>query len=187
MCKNLCKNISTNLSGKYNQKILDHTKQSGNRNTCNFFKKSLISKTAKDFGDFIGNEITDKITRVSKTSPKNNSITNEEEMLREKNIPTELRQKIIDDLRLKKENYWWSKINIIMEYQKIIHMFDNTPNQPSKFRTKNWVEVNDESRGTYNVNSQIKSKTLMILVSVTITVPNTAAAGAAANNRKKDN
>ena len=74
-----------------------------------------------------------------------------------------------------------------MEYQKIIHMFDNTPNQPSKFRTKNWVEVNDESRGTYNVNSQIKSKTLMILVSVTITVPNTAAAGAAANNRKKDN
>ena len=105
VCKNLCKNISTNLSGKYNQKILDHTKQSGNRYTCNFFKKSLISKTAKDFGDFIGNEITDKITRVSKTSPKNNSITNEEEMLREKNIPTELRQKIIDDLRLKKENY----------------------------------------------------------------------------------
>ena len=42
---------------------------------------------------------------MSKTSPKNNSITNEEEMLREKNIPTELRQKIIDDLRLKKENY----------------------------------------------------------------------------------
>ena len=74
-----------------------------------------------------------------------------------------------------------------MEYQKIIYMFDNTPNQPTKFITKNWVEVNDESCGTYNVNSQIKFETLMILVSATITVPNTAAAGAAANNRKKDN
>ena len=79
-------------------------------------------------------------------------------------------------------------------------MLDNTPNQPSKFRTKNWVEVNDESHGTYNVNSQIKFKTSMlrsslydysdvyILVSATITVPNTAAAAAAAaaeeNNRK---
>ena len=34
--------------------------------------------------------------------------------------------------------------------------------QPSKFRTKNWVEINDESRGTYNVNSQIKFKTTML-------------------------
>ena len=35
-------------------------------------------------------------------------------------------------------------------------------NQRSKFRTKNWVEINDESRGTYNVNSQIKFKTTML-------------------------
>ena len=82
-----------------------------------------------------------------------------------------------------------------MEYQKIIKLLENTPNQPSKFRTKSWVEVNDESRGTYNVNSQIKFKTSMlrsslcdysdayILVSATITVPNTEATGAAANNR----
>ena len=35
-------------------------------------------------------------------------------------------------------------------------------NQPSKFRTKNWVEINDESRGTYNTNSQIKFKTTML-------------------------
>ena len=27
-------------------------------------------------------------------------------------------------------------------------MIDYTSNQPSKFRTKNWVEVNHESRGT---------------------------------------
>ena len=37
-----------------------------------------------------------------------------------------------------------------MEYQKIINLLDNTPNQPSKFKKQNWVEINDESRGTYN-------------------------------------
>ena len=46
-----------------------------------------------------------------------------------------------------------------MEYQKIINLFDNTPNQPTKFRKKNWVEINDDSLGTYNTNSQIKFKT----------------------------
>ena len=49
-----------------------------------------------------------------------------------------------------------------MEYQKIINLLDNTPNQPSKFRTKNWVEINDDARGTYNTNSQIKFKTSML-------------------------
>ena len=50
-----------------------------------------------------------------------------------------------------------------MEYQKIANLLDdNKSNQPSKFRTKSWVEINDESRGTYNVNSQIKFKTTML-------------------------
>ena len=49
-----------------------------------------------------------------------------------------------------------------MEYQKIANLIDDASNQPSKFRTKNWVEINDESRGTYNVNSQIKFKTAML-------------------------
>ena len=49
-----------------------------------------------------------------------------------------------------------------MEYQKIAHLRDDTSNQPSKFRAKNWVEINDESRGTYSVNSQIKFKTTML-------------------------
>ena len=34
-----------------------------------------------------------------------------------------------------------------MEYEKIINLLENTPNQPTKFRAKNWVEINhDESR-----------------------------------------
>ena len=49
-----------------------------------------------------------------------------------------------------------------MEYQKIANLTDDTSNQPSKFRTRNWVEINDESRGAYNVNSQIKFKTTML-------------------------
>ena len=85
-----------------------------------------------------------------------------------------------------------------MEYQKIANLIDDsTLNQPSKFRTRNWIEINDESRGAYNVNSQIKFKTAMlksslcdysdayILVKGTITVNNTAAQGAAANNTNK--
>ena len=51
---------------------------------------------------------------------------------------------------------------MIMEYQKIANLIDDASNQPSKFRTTNWVNINDESRGTYNVNSQIKFKTTMI-------------------------
>ena len=32
-----------------------------------------------------------------------------------------------------------------MEYQKIIYFLDNTSNQQSKFRTKNWVKINDNA------------------------------------------
>ena len=49
-----------------------------------------------------------------------------------------------------------------MEYQKIANLIDDASNQQSKFRTKNWVEINDESRGTYNVKNQIKFKTTML-------------------------
>ena len=31
-----------------------------------------------------------------------------------------------------------------MEYQKLINLLDNTPNQTTKIRTKNWVEINDD-------------------------------------------
>ena len=43
-----------------------------------------------------------------------------------------------------------------MEYQKTINLLGNTPNQPAKFITKNWVEINEDARGTYNTNSQSK-------------------------------
>ena len=49
-----------------------------------------------------------------------------------------------------------------MEYKKIINLLDNTPNQSTKFRTKNWVEINNDAPGRYNTNSQIKRKTSML-------------------------
>ena len=49
-----------------------------------------------------------------------------------------------------------------MEYQKIINSLDDTTNELSKFRTRDQVETNDESRGTYDYNSDFKLKTSMI-------------------------
>ena len=41
-------------------------------------------------------------------------------------------------------------------------MLDNTSNQPSKFKTKNSIEINYQSRGTYNTNSDFRFKTTML-------------------------
>ena len=86
-----------------------------------------------------------------------------------------------------------------MEYKKIANLLDdNKSNQPSKFRTKNLVETNDESRGRYNVNSQIKFKTTMlksslcdysdayILVKGTITIKGAGADAAARQADERD-
>ena len=48
-----------------------------------------------------------------------------------------------------------------MEYQKIANLLNNKSDQPSKFRTRNWIEINAESRGNY-ANSNIKFKTTML-------------------------
>ena len=49
-----------------------------------------------------------------------------------------------------------------MEYQKIENLLNYESNQPSKFRTRNWVERNNEAKGTYAPNKQIKFKTSML-------------------------
>ena len=84
-----------------------------------------------------------------------------------------------------------------MEYQKIANLLDSASNKSSKFRTRNWVEINDYIRGAYSPNKQIRFKTTMlrsslcdysdayILVKKNISVNNTAAAAADPNNRNK--
>ena len=49
-----------------------------------------------------------------------------------------------------------------MEYKEIIDLLENAQNQATKFRTKNWVEIKHDSRGTHTTNSQIKFRTSMI-------------------------
>ena len=44
----------------------------------------------------------------------------------------------------------------------MINSLDNTPNQPSKFRTKDWVEIKDTAHGKYNTNNQTKFNTTML-------------------------
>ena len=84
-----------------------------------------------------------------------------------------------------------------MKYQKIANLLNDESNKPSKFRTRNQVEINDEARGTYFHNKQIKFKTSVlrssfcdygdayVLVKGNITVNITAVDGAAANNTIK--
>ena len=76
-------------------------------------------------------------------------------------------------------------------------MLNDTSNKPSKLRTKNFVEINDDIRGAYCLNKQIRFKTAMlrtrlcdysdayVLVKGNITVINTADAVVAANNINK--
>ena len=72
----LGKNISKNLSRKFIQKLIDHAEQSAEDMLKTALKRA-IQKAAEATADLIGNRIVDKITRDSKTSPKNNSDTNE--------------------------------------------------------------------------------------------------------------
>ena len=91
MDKKYGQNISKNISS---QKLLEKAELK-----LETASKIGIQKTAEATGNLIGNK-TDKITRVSKTSPQINSVTNEDEILRERCISAEKRQQIINDLKL---------------------------------------------------------------------------------------
>ena len=84
-----------------------------------------------------------------------------------------------------------------MEYQKMANLLNDESNQASKYRTKNQVQINDDVWGVYSPNKQTRFKTTIlrsslcgygdayILVKGNITVNNTDAAGADANNTNK--
>ena len=130
--------MGKNLSNKYSQKLLDSAKKSAT-DAIKTASKRAIQKTAKAT-DLIGNKIADKITNALK-SPK--ELQNDEVEPPKKDTYL---QKKGNKLLM---NWGWYN-NIIMEYQKTANLLDNgvASNQPPKFRTKNWVEINDESRGT---------------------------------------
>ena len=59
------KNMGTQLSSKYGQKLLDSAKKS-TTDAIKTASKRAIQKTAEVTGDLISNKIADKITSVSK-------------------------------------------------------------------------------------------------------------------------
>ena len=49
-----------------------------------------------------------------------------------------------------------------MEYQKLTNLLNDASNKQSHFRKRNWVEINDDIRGAYSPNKQIRFKTAML-------------------------
>ena len=49
-----------------------------------------------------------------------------------------------------------------MEYQKITNLSSNIPDKIPRFITKKWIEIHDQSGGTYNTSKQIRFKTSML-------------------------
>ena len=76
--------------------LLDHAKQSAT-DALKTASNRAIQKTAETTGALIGNKISEKITRVSKTSPQNSSETNEKKkkILGERFIPPEIGKNLL--------------------------------------------------------------------------------------------
>ena len=93
-----------NLSGKYSLKLLDHAKQSAT-DAFKTASKRAIQKTTEATDDLIGNKIANKITKAPQKLQENNSETvineTDKEIPKERYIPPEERQEIIDNLGLK--------------------------------------------------------------------------------------
>ena len=63
MGKDIGKNITKNVSGKYSQESLDHAKKSA-IDALSTSSKRFIQKTAEESGDLIGNKMADRIMKV---------------------------------------------------------------------------------------------------------------------------
>ena len=49
-----------------------------------------------------------------------------------------------------------------MEHQQITNVLGNIPDKVTRFITKKWIEVHDQSGETYNTKKQIRFKTSML-------------------------
>ena len=132
--------MNKQLSKKYSQKLL-HSAQKSTKEAIKTASKRGIQKPADAAGDLIGKKLADKITSISKTSS----------------------QKCFKIIAFKNRRKRSKIVNSrIVECQKIVNLLGNTLNQMSKFRAKSLIEINDQSRGEYNTNSNIRSKNTMM-------------------------
>ena len=174
----LLKNMGKSLSNKYGQKRFESAIKSMT-DAIKIASKRAIHKKAETTGNYIGNEIADKITSVSKNSTT--ELHNFDETKEEDEEKTTHTKRHISP----------------EEYQKLANLLIDESNKSSKFRTRNWVEINDHIRGAYSSNKKIRFKTAMLRSSLcdyrdayiflkgNISVNNTAAEGAAANNTNR--
>ena len=70
-------------------------------------------------------------------------------------------KRLVKNYKMTKQKYQKTYISPeerkqIMEYQRIAYLLDIASNQSSKFRTRNWVEKNDESRGECTLNLKLQ-------------------------------
>ena len=146
----LLKTSGKTLSNKHSLKLLDSAKKSAT-DLIKTTSKLATLKIAEVTGDLIGNKTADKITNTSKASSQNSWKTAKREaenielnieIPKEICIAPEKRQQILGELRL---------IEYInkMGHHKIINLLDYQTTQPSKFGTKNWVKINNQSNGIY--------------------------------------
>ena len=95
------KNIGTNLSNKYGQKLVDSAKKSAT-DALKTARKKAVQKTVEATGDLVDNKIADTITSISKKPTKklqddelqSNKANNE--ISKERYISPQERQQIID-------------------------------------------------------------------------------------------
>ena len=96
------------MSNKYGKKIVDIGKKFATYAVKTASEKA-IQKTAEATGDLIGNKIADKITSVSKKKSNNNNDNNNDDVElathKKRYISPEVRQQIIDELRLLPKKY----------------------------------------------------------------------------------
>ena len=131
MSKHIGKNISGNLSSKKLKafKRFLITLNNPPQMHLKFLQKQQFTKTAKATGDLVINKNVDKITKVSRTLPIQLKVKLEVWHLIEKQLEKN-QKKDRQNIKKKKKN-----------------LLDNTPDQQSKFRTKNWFETNNDSLG----------------------------------------
>ena len=93
------KNMDTQLSSKYGQKLFDSVKKL-TTHVIKAASKRAVQKTAETTGDLIGNRVADKITSVSKTFPEklrsqNNEDNDESEAPKKRYISPEKDNKLL--------------------------------------------------------------------------------------------
>ena len=157
--------FAKNLGSKHGQKIMNKGISAASK-----FNQSKYGKTLKKEGskflktsgqralekadhavrDYIGSKIANKLTSSLRVSEKPQEVIEEEEII----IPPDKRQQILNDLRLFQYKMGYNKItNLLGKLDK-----DELP----KFTTIKWIEIFDQSNGTYNPNKDIRFKTPQI-------------------------